>query len=104
MSKMDAEYFNLLVVYTILWKFYALCFGSRFYFQRLSAYLWNFCLLHCEASTVFDVDLVKSLFWFKYSYHPVPVVFSQAKGSIIWDPEGKKYLDFLSAYSAVNQV
>ncbi|OMO65722.1 Aminotransferase class-III [Corchorus olitorius] len=37
------------------------------------------------------------------NYHPVPVVFSQANGSIIWDPEGKKYLDFLSAYSAVNQ-
>ncbi|OMO70327.1 Aminotransferase class-III [Corchorus capsularis] len=38
-----------------------------------------------------------------HNYHPVPVVFSQANGSIIWDPEGKKYLDFLSAYSAVNQ-
>lgn len=38
-----------------------------------------------------------------HNYHPVPVVFSEAKGSIIWDPEGKKYLDFLSAYSAVNQ-
>ena len=38
------------------------------------------------------------------SYHPVPIVFSQAKGSSIWDPEGNKYLDFLSAYSAVNQV
>ncbi|KAF2305459.1 hypothetical protein GH714_005496 [Hevea brasiliensis] len=36
-------------------------------------------------------------------YHPVPIVFSQAKGSSIWDPEGNKYLDFLSAYSAVNQ-
>ena len=31
-------------------------------------------------------------------------MFSQAKGSCIWDPEGKRYLDFLSAYSAVNQV
>ena len=38
------------------------------------------------------------------SYHPIPVVFSEAKGSSIWDPEGKRYLDFLSAYSAVNQV
>ncbi|KAK8514166.1 hypothetical protein V6N13_063070 [Hibiscus sabdariffa] len=38
-----------------------------------------------------------------HNYHPVPVVFSEAKGSAIWDPEGKKYLDFLSAYSAVNQ-
>ncbi|XP_021904607.1 ornithine aminotransferase, mitochondrial isoform X2 [Carica papaya] len=39
----------------------------------------------------------------KCSYHPVPIVFSQAKGSTIWDPEGNRYLDFLSAYSAVNQ-
>ncbi|KAJ9691052.1 hypothetical protein PVL29_013292 [Vitis rotundifolia] len=38
-----------------------------------------------------------------HNYHPIPVVFSQARGSTIWDPEGKKYLDFLSAYSAVNQ-
>lgn len=38
-----------------------------------------------------------------HNYHPIPVVFSQAKGSTIWDPEGNKYLDFLSAYSAVNQ-
>lgn len=38
-----------------------------------------------------------------HNYHPVPMVFSQARGSTIWDPEGNKYLDFLSAYSAVNQ-
>nr|XP_027087467.1 ornithine aminotransferase, mitochondrial-like isoform X2 [Coffea arabica] len=36
-------------------------------------------------------------------YHPIPMVFSQAKGCSIWDPEGNKYLDFLSSYSAVNQ-
>lgn len=38
-----------------------------------------------------------------HNYHPVPVVFSKAKGSSIWDPEGNRYIDFLSAYSAVNQ-
>ncbi|KAJ8762062.1 hypothetical protein K2173_006664 [Erythroxylum novogranatense] len=38
-----------------------------------------------------------------HNYHPVPVVFSRARGSSIWDPEGNKYLDFLAAYSAVNQ-
>lgn len=37
------------------------------------------------------------------SYHPLPVVFAEAKGIWVWDPEGKKYMDFLSAYSAVNQ-
>ncbi|XP_050367534.1 ornithine aminotransferase, mitochondrial [Argentina anserina] len=38
-----------------------------------------------------------------HNYHPIPIVFSQAKGSCIWDPEGNRYLDFLAAYSAVNQ-
>ncbi len=38
-----------------------------------------------------------------HNYHPLPVVFARAKGVKVWDPEGKEYLDFLSAYSAVNQ-
>ena len=38
-----------------------------------------------------------------HNYHPLPVVFARASGSTVWDPEGKQYLDFLSAYSAVNQ-
>lgn len=38
-----------------------------------------------------------------HNYHPLPVVFSRAQGCDVWDPEGKHYLDFLSAYSAVNQ-
>lgn len=37
------------------------------------------------------------------SYHPLPVVFAKAQGTRVWDPEGNEYLDFLSAYSAVNQ-
>ena len=38
-----------------------------------------------------------------HNYHPLPMVFAKAKGVHVWDPEGKEYLDFLSAYSAVNQ-
>ncbi|KAI1355840.1 pyridoxal phosphate-dependent transferase [Xylaria sp. FL0043] len=38
-----------------------------------------------------------------HNYHPLPVVFARAQGIDVWDPEGKHYLDFLSAYSAVNQ-
>lgn len=38
-----------------------------------------------------------------HTYHPVPVVFEKAQGVHVWDPEGRKYYDFLSAYSAVNQ-
>ncbi|KAK3715307.1 ornithine aminotransferase [Vermiconidia calcicola] len=38
-----------------------------------------------------------------HNYHPLPIVFARAQGCSVWDPEGKHYLDFLSAYSAVNQ-
>lgn len=38
-----------------------------------------------------------------HNYHPLPVVFARAQGVNVWDPEGKQYIDFLSAYSAVNQ-
>lgn len=38
-----------------------------------------------------------------HNYHPLPIVFARASGTSVWDPEGKHYLDFLSAYSAVNQ-
>ena len=38
-----------------------------------------------------------------HNYHPLPVVLSKGEGVFLWDVEGKKYYDFLSAYSAVNQ-
>ncbi len=38
-----------------------------------------------------------------HNYHPLPVVISKAEGIRVWDPEGREYFDFLSAYSAVNQ-
>lgn len=38
-----------------------------------------------------------------HNYHPLPVVIERAEGAWVWDCDGKKYLDFLSAYSAVNQ-
>ncbi|MGB0428326.1 MAG: ornithine--oxo-acid transaminase [Flavobacteriales bacterium] len=38
-----------------------------------------------------------------HNYHPLPVVLERGKGVYVWDVEGKKYFDFLSAYSAVNQ-
>ncbi|PCJ85489.1 MAG: ornithine--oxo-acid transaminase [Flavobacteriales bacterium] len=38
-----------------------------------------------------------------HNYHPIPVVLSKGEGVYVWDVEGKKYYDFLSAYSAVNQ-
>ena len=38
-----------------------------------------------------------------HNYHPLPVVLKRGEGVYLWDVEGKKYYDFLSAYSAVNQ-
>lgn len=38
-----------------------------------------------------------------HNYHPLPVVLERGKGVFVWDTDGKRYFDFLSAYSAVNQ-
>jgi len=38
-----------------------------------------------------------------HNYHPLPVVLAKGEGVFVWDTDGKKYYDFLSAYSAVNQ-
>lgn len=38
-----------------------------------------------------------------HNYHPLPVVIERSQGVWVWDPEGKKYMDMLAAYSAVNQ-
>ena len=38
-----------------------------------------------------------------HNYHPLPVVLARGEGVFVWDVEGKKYYDFLSSYSAVNQ-
>jgi len=38
-----------------------------------------------------------------HNYHPLPVVLERGQGPFVWDVEGKRYFDFLSAYSAVNQ-
>lgn len=38
-----------------------------------------------------------------HNYHPLPVVLTRGEGVFLWDVEGKRYFDFLSAYSAVNQ-
>src|SRR5215218_8672362 len=38
-----------------------------------------------------------------HNYHPLPVVLTRGEGVFVWDVEGKRYYDFLSGYSAVNQ-
>src|ERR1043166_3054673 len=38
-----------------------------------------------------------------HNYHPIPVVLEKGEGVFVWDVDGKRYYDFLSGYSAVNQ-
>ncbi len=57
---------------------------------------------------MFDIMTSKELMQLEdkygaHNYHPLPVVLARGEGAFMWDVEGKKYYDFLSAYSAVNQ-
>jgi ornithine--oxo-acid transaminase len=57
-----------------------------------------------ESRTLSSEDLMKMEDEFgAHNYHPIPVVLSRGEGVYLWDVEGKRYYDFLSAYSAVNQ-
>ena len=42
--------------------------------------------------------------WSAHNYHPLPVVLTRGAGASVWDVDGKRYTDFLSAYSSVNQA
>jgi ornithine--oxo-acid transaminase len=53
------------------------------------------------SQTSYFIDLENT--YGAHNYHPMPVVLHKGKGVFVWDVEGKKYYDFLSAYSAVNQ-
>lgn len=56
------------------------------------------------SNTLSSEDLIKKEHQYSaHNYHPLPVVLSKGEGVYVWDVEGKKYYDFLSAYSAVNQ-
>ena len=52
-----------------------------------------------KTSHFIDIESAKGA----HDYHPIPVVLERGAGVYLWDVEGKKYFDFLSAYSAVNQ-
>lgn len=54
-----------------------------------------------EKNSQYFIDLENQ--YGAHNYHPLPVVLDRGEGVLVWDVEGKKYYDFLSAYSAVNQ-
>jgi len=57
--------------------------------------------LSISATTLFHIEQENQ--FVAHNYHPLPVVLSKGKGVYVWDVDDKKYLDFLSGYSAVNQ-
>ncbi|PVX44653.1 ornithine--oxo-acid transaminase [Flavobacterium sp. 103] len=56
-----------------------------------------------ELSSKSEVLIEKENKYGAHNYHPLPVVLERGEGVYVWDVDGKKYFDFLSAYSAVNQ-
>jgi ornithine--oxo-acid transaminase len=59
--------------------------------------------LHQALSSKSEVFIEKENKYGAHNYHPLPVVLEKGEGVYVWDVDGKKYYDFLSAYSAVNQ-
>lgn len=58
-------------------------------------------MVETKENTQYYIDLEDN--FGAHNYHPLPVVLEKGDGVFVWDVEGKKYYDFLSAYSAVNQ-
>lgn len=57
--------------------------------------------MHTTTKSQYLIDLEDK--YGAHNYHPLPVVLERGEGVFVWDTEGKKYYDFLAAYSAVNQ-
>ncbi len=60
-------------------------------------------LIHQTLSSKSEEMIGKENKYGAHNYHPLPVVLERGEGVFVWDMDGKKYFDFLSAYSAVNQ-
>ena len=70
--------------------------------QTLSSTMKSRCLATTTTCTADECIALESKHG-AHNYHPLPVVLDRALGVNVWDLDNKKYLDFLSAYSAVNQ-
>src|SRR4051812_43316958 len=53
--------------------------------------------------TLTELSIEREEHYGAHNYHPLPVVLEKGEGVYVWDVEGKRYFDFLSAYSALNQ-
>jgi ornithine--oxo-acid transaminase len=77
---------------TLFFKFITLDYAGNYKFKIRS---------HKMASSKEIIELTEK--YGAHNYHPLPVVFAKAEGCWAWDAEGNKYMDMLSAYSALNQ-
>ena len=75
---------------------------SFFFASDLTTFVKTFVMKPKIASKT-DRYINDELEYGAHNYHPLPVVLSRGEGIYVWDVEGNKYVDFLSAYSAVNQ-
>ncbi len=60
-------------------------------------------MIQSATTTLTETLITKEDQYGAHNYHPLPVMLEKGKGVFLWDVEGKRYYDFLSAYSAVNQ-
>jgi len=80
------------------WAFFVVIIGSKFIiFTKIK----DMSTAVQEKNSQYFIDLENQ--YGAHNYHPLPVVLEKGEGVFVWDVEGKKYYDFLSAYSAVNQ-
>ena len=56
-----------------------------------------------STATTTEAVIERELKYGAHNYHPIPVAITKGEGIYVWDVEGRRYMDFLSAYSALNQ-
>lgn len=62
------------------------------------------CINHTPLPLLYPLQLIDREETFgAHNYAPIPVVLERGRGAFVWDTDGRRYFDFLSAYSAVNQ-
>jgi ornithine--oxo-acid transaminase len=71
-------------------------------FELFEQYDFNLIFMLRQTTTSADYIALEEQYG-AHNYHPLPVVLSRGEGVFVWDVEGKRYYDFLAAYSAVNQ-
>ncbi len=86
----------------------AVLYGNNFSVSGKRLYLWDrnqtiktTPVMQVSANAKRFIDLEEQ--YGAHNYHPLPVVLSRGEGCYLWDVDGRRYFDFLSAYSAVNQ-